>query len=205
MITDKTVRSSEFGVRSGRLKGMGVILALVLCLALPVLAGNNPYPKTGSETDRELIGKHEKAINYLYDNVQVSGQAVLGADYTITASDAWEDTGLSIALPAAGTYLIGGHISGAGESSAGVTGSIKARLYDSTAGAGISASVRRCVYVGVTGEVRVGNASYSMIVAVTQASTVKLQGWRDASATWTSSQILSGGGGYSNLSYVRIK
>ena len=199
MIT-KSVRSSEFGVRS-----VGLMLALLLCLALPVFAGNNPYPKTGSETDKELIGKHEKAINFLYDNVLVSGESVLATDYTITANDAWQDTGLSIPLPAAGTYLIGGHVSGAGETSAGITGSIKARLYDATAAAGISNSVRRCVYVGVTGETQVGNGSYSMIVTVTQASTIKLQGWRDSGSTWTTSQIISGGGGYSNLSYVRIK
>ena len=199
MIT-KSVRSSEFGVRS-----VGLMLALLLCLALPVSAGNNPYPKTGSETDKELIGKHEKAINFLYDNVLVSGESVLATDYTITANDAWQDTGLSIPLPAAGTYLIGGHVSGAGETSAGITGAIKARLYDATAAAGISNSVRRCVYVGVTGETQVGNGSYSMIVTVTQASTIKLQGWRDSGSTWTTSQIISGGGGYSNLSYVRIK
>ncbi len=69
-------------MRSAVKLAAAAFLALLL-LALPVWAGNNPYPKTGNESDRELLSKHEKTINNIYDGSPTT--ANLNTTGTVTA------------------------------------------------------------------------------------------------------------------------
>ncbi|KAA9379615.1 hypothetical protein F5972_08135 [Microbispora cellulosiformans] len=71
-------------------------------------------------------------------NTRASGFAALpaGVDLTSTASGAWIDLGLSLALPAAGTYHLDAVVRGnLGRMGTGENALITARLWDVTAGA----------------------------------------------------------------------
>jgi hypothetical protein len=66
-----------------------------------------------------------------------SGQATLGADFPLT--NAMQNTGLSVRLPAAGTYLLLCTVGSYIPSVSGTTG-VSARLWDATKGAAITAT-----------------------------------------------------------------
>lgn len=133
-----------------------------------------------------------------------NSQSVLSSSYTITADTTWEDTGLSLSLPAAGTYLILGNILGSARVSATVPVNLMVKLYNSTDGADVANSDRVVCLAGTINVNYLASTSYAIPVTVAAAKTIKLYAYRGA-ATWTTSNIAStAGSGVTNLTYLRI-
>lgn len=129
-----------------------------------------------------------------------SGQAVLSADFTITsASLTYQDTGLSITLPSAGTYII--HADVRAQLATTVAGvSIAAKFYNSTDGADVANTETLIFYFEETNVTRGATGHItSPPVTVTASKTIKLYVERNGSG-WTSSLIRSDVNGRTRLS-----
>lgn len=130
-----------------------------------------------------------------------SGGSSLGSDYTFT-STSYGDSGLSITLPAAGTYLITGTFNFRCQVSAG-QGAMDVQLYNTTDSAAVSSSDRRVA--SATGQ-DLSNWSSSAavwLVTVAASKTIRLEAKRTtlSSPTWVASTLF---GTYTLLHYVKL-
>lgn len=160
----------------------------------------------------ELYGNiNLKSGKYLtLDGVDVfaSGSAVLGADYSITSAAAtYEDTGLSITLPAKGTYLVRADVRGKIKGNAGTFWWLTAKFYNSTDAADVANSERLIVLTNQTAVELHNTAPITAIVTVTASKTIKLYAYRHGAGTpsWTTSQIGSDTNGRTVMSYECLK
>lgn len=135
-----------------------------------------------------------------------SGQSVLGSAFTLTqANGTFEDTGLSITLPAAGTYAIWYNVRGVISFSVGSSALIACELYNSTDAAAVTDSQRLVVYYNVTGASWANSIGANALVTVAASKTIKLYAKRDSATTWTTSVIQSDTtNGRTAMGYVRI-
>lgn len=136
-----------------------------------------------------------------------SGTSVLSSAFSITASaGTFEDTGVSVSLPAAGTYMMFANVRIALQGNAGTAWWISAELYDSTAGAAVADSERMIGYINSNTIILQQTGTISMPVTVTEASTIKIYVTRNGagSPSWTTSVISSDANGRTALSYMRI-
>lgn len=141
-----------------------------------------------------------------YINNPPAGQSVLSSDFTITAAvdGTFEDSGLSIAIPSAGTYLITGDVRVKIDGNAGTGWGINVKLYNSTDAADVSNSIRRAIYTLSATEEQV-TCPITVPVTVTAAKTIKLYVARISDGSFTTSLIASGATtGLTSLSYFRI-
>lgn len=134
-----------------------------------------------------------------------NGTSVLAADYNITAaSGTFVDTGLSVTLPSSGTYLIIANVRYRMMMSSGTFASIDIKLYNSTLGADVTDSIRRCIYTTTTAQLQ-NTIPAHVIATVTASNTIKLYAARTFDGTLTSSDIASGATtGRTTLSYIKI-
>jgi len=133
-----------------------------------------------------------------------NGSAVLGADYQITASDGtYADTGLSITLPSAGTYLITGTVRGAIQ---GTTANafIVAKLYNSTDSADISNSETLVIFQATANTLAQNSVAMTALVTVAASKTIKLYAFRSGGGTYAFSHISSNSNGRTRLQYEKI-
>lgn len=141
-------------------------------------------------------------VNALEDG-RVAGRATLVSAFSITgASGVYQDTGLEVTLPSAGTYLINYNVRVSGQTSSG-SGWISVRLYDETAAAAITDSERLTFYPVTTSNIQ-QHVAYSELVTVSAASTIRLEANRNLAAGWSTSDIASNSDGRTTMSYVRV-
>lgn len=135
----------------------------------------------------------------------VSGSSYLTSDFTITgATTVYQDTGLSVALPAAGTYLIQADVRFRLLMATGTSAAIDVKLYNSTDAADVGNSVRRCAFTSGTVQIQ-STIPLSVIVTVTAAKTIKLYAAATFDGTLTNPSIAgSSTTGLTALSYIRI-
>jgi hypothetical protein len=134
-----------------------------------------------------------------------SGFSVLASSFFITAANGtYEDTGLSINLPAAGTYLLVADVRVSITFSAGGNGFITAKLYNSTDAADITNSHRLIMLEDAVNTNVQTTSSISIVVTVDGPKTIKLYVSRNGATTWTSSQIVNNANGTTTLSFVRV-
>ena len=136
-----------------------------------------------------------------------TGESVLGSSFSITGTaGTFQDTGLSITLPSAGTYLIIANIRGVLTGNAGTAWWIESKLYNSTDAADVANSERMTIYANTAALGNQNTSILSAIVTVTAAKTIKLYAARNGagSPSWTASQIASASNGRTTLSYVEI-
>lgn len=133
-----------------------------------------------------------------------SSEAVLGANFQITAANGtYQDTGLSLSIPAAGTYLVTVNARFNMQTSTTTAGFITAKLFDATNAADIANSERMLFLVeGITNQ-RQGTSVVTSVVTTTGAITLKLYAKRD-SGSWTNSFLNSNSDGRTTMSYVRL-
>lgn len=134
-----------------------------------------------------------------------SGQSVLSADFNITgATTVFQDTGLSVTLPEAGTYLLLANVRARCQGNAGTLWAIEAKLYNSTDAADVANSIRRCIYTAATAQLQT-TTPISVLVTVAATKTIKLYAARTFDGSFTSSDIASlSTVGLTSLSYVKI-
>lgn len=122
-----------------------------------------------------------------------NGYSVLGSNHSITSSNGtYEDTGLSVTLPTAGTYEIAYHALTSVQFSTGALGgSITLRLRDDTAGADVSDSTMIVNYVPAPGAVNLECGSNSVIYTVTEETVIKLRAASGLATAWTVRDVVS--------------
>lgn len=130
--------------------------------------------------------------------------------YSITTDDTWEDTGVEVTIPVAGTYKITATATGManatddGSPSSGF--GIEIRLYNSTDAAQVSNTVTSLVSVPtlntneLDGEDNVDVSTIDLLLLITGAKTIKLQARRSSDVSWLISDVLPP----ARLNFVRI-
>jgi len=153
--------------------------------------------------NERVLARRTDALSFVDWIGASNGRTVLAADYTITADDTWEDTGLNITLPASGTYLIS-YITSTIIQTSDIDGLIVARLYNQTDAAAVANSDLIIAYN--TGTLaNIPTATGQIIVTVAASKTIRLEAKRFSGVTWTQSIITSSSTyGYSSLTWVRI-
>jgi hypothetical protein len=136
-----------------------------------------------------------------------SSQTELGATFQPAADDTWEDTGLSISLPSAGTYFLFGRVTGRVEAS--VMGTtivgLLARLYNVTDSAAVSQSDIEVTYTHTASKSNTNTASIQCVVTVSSTKTIRLEAYRNgAGSTWVWKHIFSNPGfGSTHIGYLK--
>jgi len=135
--------------------------------------------------------------------VNASAQTAASATTALTVDDTWTDvSGATVTLPSAGVYLINFTVVAYGQTSSG-SGSLRARLFNTTDAAEVSASLMTVVYATTSGAA--SSSAKSLIVTVAASKAIKIQGLRGAGPVYTASSIYSDGTtGYSLISYVKL-
>lgn len=135
-----------------------------------------------------------------------AAQAVLAASFAITAANGtYQDTGLSVALPSAGTYIITANVRGDLKISAGSLAYLVARLFNVTDGAGVADSETVLLLVEVANQNFQQTAALSVVVTVAAAKTIRLEAMRNGTAvTWAVSTIASNANGRTRLGYLKV-
>lgn len=133
-----------------------------------------------------------------------NGEGVLGSTFSITGSDGvYQDTGLSITLPEAGTYLIVGTIRGIINATTNGA-NIVAKLYNSTDAADVANTETLVIYANTNGVTWQNSVSMTALVTVAAGKTIKLYAFRTGGGTYSISQIASAAGGRTRLQYLKV-
>jgi hypothetical protein len=131
-------------------------------------------------------------------------------DLQPAASGVWVDTGLTVDLPAAGTYQLDATVRANMSAGASANVWVRAHLYDVTAAADVPASeviVRQVITTVDTGPEDGGNDSAPILVeyTVTGPSTIRLEGARQITfGDSTAAAIATGPAGRTTLRWKRI-
>lgn len=132
-----------------------------------------------------------------------AGPAVLGAAFPLTSTGTYQDTGLSVSLPSAGTYVITAQVRATLVSTVGAPYAT-ARLYNVTAGAAVSESELFVAFAPTAGTYAINTATLTKVITVGAASTIRLEAARQQATSWSISEISSDLDGRTVLSYVKL-
>lgn len=134
-----------------------------------------------------------------------NGSAVLGSAFTLNAaSGTYQDTGLSVTLPSAGTYKITANARGSLKGSTGSIWFIVAKLHNSTDAADVANSERMVILTGAAAIDAQNTGALDAIVTVAASKTIKLYAARLTDGTFTLSEISSDSNGRTTLMYEKI-
>jgi hypothetical protein len=135
------------------------------------------------------------------------GESVLGSNFDITGSaGTFQDTGLSITLPSAGTYFIYSNASAVLKPTSGTSWFIVVKLYNSTDAADVSNSERMCTLTYTVSDTIELTGTINITITVAASKVIKLYAKRDGTGTpvFTASAIFSDSNGRTNLGYIKI-
>lgn len=132
-----------------------------------------------------------------------AAESVLGSTFSITGtSGTYQDTGLSVTLPSAGTYLIEADVKGVLNTSVAGT-FLLAKLYNSTDAADVANSEAMIIYLELTGVAVAVTAHITKVVTVAASKTIKLYVSRSGSG-FTATSINSDANGRTRMSYLKV-
>lgn len=127
----------------------------------------------------------------------------LSAAFALTTTDVYQDTGLSLLLPSAGTYLVTAQVKATLLATVGAPYAT-ARLYDVTAGAVVSGSELFVAFSPAAGTYAINTATLTRVITVSAPSTIRLEAARRQATAWAQSDISSDSDGRTSLSYVKL-
>ncbi len=132
-----------------------------------------------------------------------NGSVTLGSSVNLTAgAGAYNNTGMSVTLPAAGTYLVQANVRGAVTPTSVGNNFITALLYNTTDGAAVANSQRLVVYIYNTNYAH-ATVPITAVVTVAAAKTIALYAFWTCPAS-CSPNIGSDSNGATNLTYVKL-
>lgn len=170
--------------------------------------GTGAVQATSAGTAGQVLTSGGASVNGAYaDPVTFTfGSASLSSSpFTLNAANGiYQDIGLSVSLPAAGTYIVTATVRGTILTSSGA-GYFVYKLQNSTDATDIANSERMGVNGGVTGQFFLGTTVVREVVDVAAAKTIKVLAARVGATTYTTTQIVSDTDGRSRIDYVRIK
>lgn len=123
--------------------------------------------------------------------------------YDITTSGAYEDIGLSVSLPSAGTYLVTAEVRTFCQTSASPPGYVTCKLYNSTDAADVTNS-ERFGAVDYTNNGSTDTVSIAEVVTVAASKTIKVYCKTNSGPTFVNRGAASDANGRSRISYVKL-
>lgn len=132
--------------------------------------------------------------------------ALLAAAFNLTAAaGVYQDTGLSLSLPSAGTYIVTANIRGDLKISGGALAYLVARLFNATDAAALANTESLvCLTEAVNQNVQ-QTASIFAVVTINDTKLIKLQGMRNGSSpAWLISSFASNANGRTLLNYLKV-
>ncbi len=133
--------------------------------------------------------------------------SALGSTFSITGTaGTYQDTGLAITLPSAGTYKVTANVRGRMIGNAGTVWWIHIKLRNSTDSTDVTNSERLIVLTGTTGLHLQNTCPIDIIMTVDGAKTIQLHAPRNGSGSpsWTASTIESDANGRTVMMYEKI-
>lgn len=135
---------------------------------------------------------------------QINGVSTLASDFEITASSGvFEDSGLGITLPEAGTYFIAGSIRGALRADT-ANSFIAAKLRNTTDSVDIANTETLVIFMAPASTLGQNSVAMTALVTVSSSKTIKLFVSRNSTGAFTVSFISSNANGRSRLQYTKI-
>lgn len=141
-----------------------------------------------------------------YSHTLASSTSVLASGVPLTATlGTYQDTGLSITLPYAGTYRVSAIVRGTIDGNAGTAWWITSKFYNSTDAADVSNS-ETLVVLSASNLFLSISTTMETIITVTASKTIKLYAFRNGvgGATFSKSEISSDADGRTSMSYEQI-
>jgi hypothetical protein len=187
------------------------LVAFGLMTGTPSFAGNSATATLAAAavvlaTPRDINGvtfDGSANITVRLPSADTTAESVSGGFDITGSSGTYQATGLTIALPAAGTYLVTGRIRGRLLSPDAGGHWIVAKLRDNTAAADVPNS-ETMVILSATEDLAIqATAGFTAVVTVGGASTLELYAARFGTA-WTTSSIGSDANGRTVLDWVRL-
>lgn len=133
------------------------------------------------------------------DSVALSG------NFNITGSSGvYQDTGLFLSPPSAGTYEGWCDVRSTIQISAGIGANLTLKMYNATAGADVAKTVRLAGQPGALNQAVVSTTPIQWIMTLSGASTIRLYAARNGSATYSISVVEGNGSDYTVCGYTRI-
>jgi len=140
-----------------------------------------------------------------------TGTSTFGSGYTMVADDTYEDIGLTLSLPSAGSYLFTGFISVLAEASVvGTNQYVLATLFDQTLPGFVVPSITWVVAsIQAAGgrDWRTTGIVTTVPYVVNSPRTIGIKGFKSSGGTWTRAEfqnLPSNGGGSTSLGYLKI-
>lgn len=129
---------------------------------------------------------------------------IMSGNFTITSGGGtYQDTGLQVTLPSAGTYIVWYSTTGLLTLSSGGA-QIQTRMYNSTDSSAVTGSDAISVFNATTGATYIGSASMAIPVTVAGSKTIKLQTCTNGGTTFTSRILISDGTSNTVLGYTKL-
>ena len=165
------------------------------------LTANTPQP-----VGTAAVGVGTEAARDDHVHAMANGFAALGANYTISGDNgAYEDTGLSISLPSAGTYLVWYTARTNIAAAAGGSGAyILTELYNSTDAAAIANSEQIGAYATTITASYYGVGTVIARVTIAASKTVKLYAKSVAPTSTTTRTVNSDTNGRTTIGYLKV-
>ena len=135
-----------------------------------------------------------------------NGMSTLASSLSITGGNGvYQDTGLSVTLPSAGTYMLRANVRGAISNSSTTINYIAAKLYNSTDSADVANSATIVVLAdGPTNNSIQATAPIDVITTVNGSKVIKLYVFRYCNNTCANSYLYSDANGVVRLSYIKL-
>jgi hypothetical protein len=133
-----------------------------------------------------------------------NGEAVMAGNYAITGTG-WNNTGLTVALPAAGTYKLLLDVAGNLNISAGSDTSLIAQVYDFTKAIYVPNTGITFAFSGGTGANVVSRGSVSALYVVDSSRILYLHAQRSGTGpTYTTSNVISSATNITSLTWLKM-
>lgn len=140
--------------------------------------GTSAVNVTGAGTANQVLTSNGASADPTFQNLPTAtnGQSALGSDFNITAANGtYQDTGLSVTLPSAGTYEISADVCSYVQASGGTDAFISTFFYNSTDATYITNSTRLGAYQYVSKAVNGFTQTPSHVIyTVSGSKTIKL-------------------------------
>jgi len=178
----------------------------------PSGAGKLPYD-TGSAyaalaagtAGQVLTGAGASAPTWAAPITATTSTATLGSTFLITGSSGtYQDSGLTMSLPSAGTYLLSGRILGNINVATGGSAFLSCKFRDTTAGADVANSQTIIACVQPANTTVIVTAPMFSVLTVSGATSVNLYCARNLASTYNASEIDSTSAGYTQIGYMKI-
>lgn len=135
-----------------------------------------------------------------------SGTSVLSSAFNLSSSSGtYEDIGLSVTLPSAGTYWVSYTLFGQIQIATGTDGYFNAKLYNSTDAADVANSTVIFCYQRLAENINaLESVTMSMPITVADSKIIKVYVSRNNGTTYSYSAVESNSTGYSSISYFKL-